>query len=149
MQQRILGFHVRLTVRRLMLVVLGAGLCMAAVEFARRARRPRPPLPWPWVSAGTILPTSPRLWVNGEDLRRGIRPPHTKWVYADGRVEDAPGVAVPRRLLDNPPPASPAPPGTKFDLGLWPPPTLSRDQTTHLLDVDRTKKGKRTKSEHN
>lgn len=97
----------RFRVRSLMLAVLGTGALLASIEFARRAREPRPPLPWPWINTVDFHVYSPEVWVNGEDLRRGMSPPHTKFVYADGRVEDAPGAYVPPHFFKNPPPENP------------------------------------------
>ncbi len=96
---RFVFVRVRWTVRKLMVVVAVVAVLLAGVELVRRWVKPGPPLPWPWGAPAQLVNHDSLLYVNMEDVRRGIDPPRAKWVHFDYRggyrIEDAPGALRP------------------------------------------------------
>src|SRR5262249_2448396 len=76
----------RFTIQRVMLAVVVAAVFLAGAELVRREQAPKPPLPWPWIPDGSPVRASGSIvvnYVNGDDVRAGVRFPRTKRVYLD------------------------------------------------------------------
>jgi hypothetical protein len=71
-----LGF--RFTTRRLLLAVAAVAVLLAGLNWHEewtRSQLPRPPLPWPWWAPPQLVLHNTEVYVNLEDLLRGIDPP--------------------------------------------------------------------------